>query len=300
MIRIKFKALVITCLISIMMMFNTAWFHQAIAQASDANKATVLASLLNVRSEPDQKSKIVGTLARDTLVSYSQESYGWIKISSGRVSGWVAGYYLQKVSAAAETDKRPKTATISQAKSSSGLKGKLIVIDPGHGGIDHGVIGTKYKSSEKTLNLNTARYLSDLLRQAGAQVILTRTSDKDNPALSERAEVSKNKRADAFISIHYNASPKPVNGTLTFYYSKSKDEPLARTIEAQLNKSLKLKSNGISYGDYHVLRENEKPAALVELGFLSNPKDEVIVRTADYQKQAAAAIAAGLKDYFTK
>jgi len=299
MIRITFKALVITCLISIMMMFNAAWFHQAIVQAADANKAKVLASLLNVRSEPDQKSKIVGTVARDTLVSYSQESYGWIKISSGRVSGWVAGYYLQKVSAA-ESDKRPKTATISQAKSSQGLKGKIIVIDPGHGGIDHGVIGTKYKSSEKTLNLNTARYLSDLLRQAGAQVILTRTSDKNNPALSERAEVSKNKRADAFISIHYNASLKPVNGTLTFYYSKSKDEPLARTIEAQLKKSLKLKSNGISYGNYHVLRENERPAALVELGFLSNPKDEAIVRTADYQKQAAAAIAAGLKDYFTK
>ncbi|CAG7654747.1 N-acetylmuramoyl-L-alanine amidase [Paenibacillus allorhizosphaerae] len=296
--RKTLKALMIICLISIMM-FNAAWLHQVNAQAEDMQKAKVLASLLNVRSEPDQKSTIVGTLERDTLVSYSQESYGWIKINSGRISGWVAGYYLQNVNAA-ESDKRPKTATVSQAKSSQGLKGKIIVIDPGHGGVDHGVIGKKYSSSEKTLNLKTSRYLADLLRQAGAQVIMTRTDDKENPALSERVEVSEKKRADAFISIHYNSSPKPVNGTLTFYYSKSKDEPLARKIETQLSKSLGLKSNGISFGDYHVLRENAQPSTLVELGFLSNPKDEAIVRSADYQQKAAAAIAAGLKDYFTK
>ncbi|MCG6197877.1 N-acetylmuramoyl-L-alanine amidase, partial [Anoxybacillus sp. LAT_38] len=59
-----------------------------------------------------------------------------------------------------------------------------------------------------------------------------------------------------------------------------------------------MKSNGLSFGDYHVLRENDRPAVLVELGFLTNPRDEAMIRTADYQRRAAEAIVAGLKDYF--
>jgi len=54
----------------------------------------------------------------------------------------------------------------------------------------------------------------------------------------------------------------------------------------------------LSFGDYHILRENSTPAALVELGFLSNSHDEAIVRNSSYQRKAAKAIAAGLADYF--
>jgi N-acetylmuramoyl-L-alanine amidase len=89
-----------------------------------------------------------------------------------------------------------------------------------------------------------------------------------------------------------------VSGTLTYYYSEAKDRPLARSIEARLAKGLGLKSNGISYGDYHVLRENNRPSVLLELGFLTDSRDEATVRKDDYQKKAAAAIAAGLADYF--
>jgi N-acetylmuramoyl-L-alanine amidase len=54
----------------------------------------------------------------------------------------------------------------------------------------------------------------------------------------------------------------------------------------------------LSFGDYHILRENRIPATLVELGFLTNPTDESIVRKASYQKKAAKAIAEGVADYF--
>ncbi|MFE5317921.1 N-acetylmuramoyl-L-alanine amidase [Paenibacillus sp. NPDC056579] len=286
-----FKALILP-----IMMLVLIWPQAMSAQAAGSQNAKVLASSLSVRSKPDAKSPVIGSLSRNTMVTVSQESYGWMKVQSGRTTGWVAGYYLQLLKGAPASQGSAKSAvTIASSK---GLKGKLIVIDPGHGGGDHGTTGTKYRSSEKTLNLSTANYLADKLKQAGAQTIMTRTRDGDNPELSERAGLSQSKRADAFISIHYNSSPKPTSGTLTFFYSQSKDMPLARKIEEQLNKQLNLKSNGISFGNYHVLRNNSRPSALVELGFLSNAKDEAVVRTADYQRKAADAIVDGLHEYF--
>jgi len=273
------------------------WPHSISAKAPQGTwSATVTASSLNVRSNPDAKSPVVGSLSQNATVTVSAESFGWMKVQSGRTTGWVAGQYLQKTKAVAVAEGNKKASVTASA--SKGLKGKTIVIDPGHGGSDHGTTGAKYRTSEKILNLSTARYLADKLKQAGAQTVMTRTRDDDNPELTDRAALSNSKRADAFISLHYNASPKSNTGTLTFYYSKTKDMPLARAIEAQLGKQLGLKSNGISYGDYHVLRNNSRPAALVELGFLSNPKDEAVVRTAEYQKKAADAIVDGLRNYF--
>ncbi|MCS7462280.1 N-acetylmuramoyl-L-alanine amidase [Paenibacillus doosanensis] len=344
------------------------------AQPNLAGSAKVAATTLNVRSQPDAGSKVVGTLSNNTVVAISDEAYGWIKVKSGNMSGWVAGQYLIKQTGSTAANPSGKSGSVTTASGSSGnanvlvdslymrkgpgtehtalgvlsqgdklqvmernqdwvkvkaanglngwvfgkyigsqpaktaaqqlgssskgLQGKVIVIDPGHGGNDNGVIGKKYASSEKTLNLKTSLYLADKLRSAGAQAILTRTSDKEKPELSKRVVISESKHADAFISIHYNSSPKPVSGTLTFYYSKTKDMPLARKIESRLDQSLELKSNGISFGDYHVLRENARPSALVELGFLSNAKDEGVVRTSAYQQKAAEAIVSGLKDYF--
>ncbi|MNI76715.1 N-acetylmuramoyl-L-alanine amidase LytC precursor [compost metagenome] len=129
---------------------------------------------------------------------------------------------------------------------------------------------------------------------------MTRTKDSQKPSLSSRAQLSQTIGADAFVSVHFNSSPKNVSGTLTFFYSESGDLPLARAIEHRLGDGIGLKSNGLSFGNYHILRENTIPAALVELGFLTSARDESIVRTSSYQKKAARAIADGLADYFSK
>ncbi|WP_248926182.1 N-acetylmuramoyl-L-alanine amidase [Paenibacillus hamazuiensis] len=289
------------------LLFAMMWFYSDKVQAADNKSAKVAVQSLNVRSKADAQSPVIGSLKRNDVVSISEESFGWVKVKSGRMTGWVAGQYLQRMSAgstdkqsgaAARSSQTGKAETKKQKSVQSGLKGKVIVIDPGHGGNDSGVIGKKYGSMEKTLNLSTSRYLADMLRQAGAKVVMTRTDDKEQPELSERVAVSERNRADAFVSIHYNSSLKSNSGTLTFYYSESKDLTLSRKIESRLRQITGLKSSGISHGNYHVLRENDRPSTLVELGFLSNPKDEAVVRTSDYQKKAAEAIAAGLKDYF--
>jgi N-acetylmuramoyl-L-alanine amidase len=296
-------AVICTLVFAIAMM----WLYSDNAQAADNKSAKVAVQSLNVRSKADAKSSVIGSLKRNDVVSISQESYGWVKITSGRTTGWVAGQYLLRLSAGS-TDKQSnatppsiqagKTETKKQTPVQSGLKGKVIVIDPGHGGNDSGVIGKKYGSLEKTLNLSTSQYLADMLRKAGAKVVMTRNDNKEKPALAQRVAVSEQNRSDAFVSVHYNSSLKANSGTLTFYYSESKDLALSRKIESRLSQLTGLKSNGISHGDYHVLRENGRPSTLVELGFLSNPQDEALVRTSAYQKKAAEAIAAGLEDYF--
>lgn len=341
-------------------------------QAANVIQAKVVATSLNVRSEPSLQSAVVATVPYGAVVTITEEAYGWAKITYNRKVGWVAGYYLQKgavtksgvapspyptasgagkqgkvladslrmrkgpslgneiiqslprgtrveiikkqgdwlqaktpdgktgwVSAQYIGDAKSKsTPTLSKGNLSPGLKGKVIVIDPGHGGSDVGTQGTKWNTLEKTLNYKTSMILAGKLRQRGAQVIMTRTNDSQKPSLSQRVAISEAKAADAFISVHYNSSPKPNSGTLTFFYSPDKDQPLARAIEARLSRGIGLKSNGISYGNYQVLRENDRPSVLLELGFLSNANDEAIVRTTSYQEKAAQAITEALADYF--
>ncbi|ASJ54758.1 N-acetylmuramoyl-L-alanine amidase [Brevibacillus formosus] len=339
-------------------------------QAASVIQAKVVASSLNVRSEPALNASVVATVPNGAVVTITDEAYGWAKIRYNQKVGWVAGYYLQKgaVTRAASASSPAATATVkgkqgtvladslrmrkgpstsyqivlslprgtrvdilkkqgdwiqartsngqtgwvsatyigdakasapvSKSTKSRGLKGKVIVIDPGHGGSDVGTQGTKWNSMEKTLNYKTSMLLASKLRQRGAQVFMTRTSDTEKPSLAQRVAFSESKGADAFISIHYNSSVKPNSGTLTFYYSQGKDEPLARAIESRLAGGIGLRSNGISFGNYHVLRENNDPSVLIELGFLSNPKDEGIVRTSSYQAKAAQAITEALADYF--
>ncbi|BAH44909.1 putative N-acetylmuramoyl-L-alanine amidase [Brevibacillus brevis NBRC 100599] len=352
---------------------SLSWpFHTEPAQAASVIQAKVVATSLNVRSEPAPNASVVATVPQGAVVTITDEAYGWAKIRYNQKVGWVAGYYLQKgavtsagsASSPANTAvaksqqgtvladslrmrKGPSTsheivlslprgtrvdilkkqgdwiqartsngqtgwvsatyigdakvnanAPVTKSTKSPGLKGKVIVIDPGHGGSDVGTQGTKWNSMEKTLNYKTATLLASKLRQRGAQVFMTRTSDTEKPSLAQRVAFSESKGADAFISIHYNSSVKPNSGTLTFYYSQGKDEPLARAIESRLAGGIGLRSNGISFGNYHVLRENNDPSVLIELGFLSNPKDEGIVRTSSYQDKAAQAITEALADYF--
>jgi N-acetylmuramoyl-L-alanine amidase len=233
---------------------------------------------------------MLGSLkAKDTItLLLRQNDWARVRTASGDI-GWVAAQYIRTGAT------QGSASTVSRT---GNLRGKLIVVDPGHGGSDPGMLGTTYNTMEKDLNLHTALYLRDALLAKGARVEMTRTREDQKPTLARRVQMSEALHADAFVSIHYNSSPKKVSGTLTFFYSESDDLKLARAIETRLGQGIGLKSNGLSFGDYHILRENRIPATLVELGFLTNPTDESIVRKSSYQKKAATAIAEGLADYF--
>ncbi|MGN7470114.1 N-acetylmuramoyl-L-alanine amidase [Brevibacillus sp. SAFN-007a] len=262
------------------------------APTASASQRTgiVAADALRMRKGPGLEHDILHVLALGTQVEILKKQADWLqtRTADGK-TGWVSSLYIREGTA---------SRAVSSRSHAGGLRGKVIVIDPGHGGSDVGTLGTKWGTEEKTLNHKTSLLLASKLRQRGAQVIMTRTADSEKPSLAQRVAISEAKAADAFVSIHYNSSTKPNSGTLTFFYAQNKDYDLARSIESRLAGGIGLKSNGLSFGNYHVLRENDRPSVLVELGFLSNPKDEALVRTAAYQEKAAQAIADGLADYF--
>lgn len=173
----------------------------------------------------------------------------------------------------------------------------MIVIDPGHGGVDDGATGVSKKTKEKVINLSVAKRLESLLKASGAKVIMTRTGDV-SVSLENRVSMAVNAKADAFVSIHHNTYPSSkMDGVMTFYYHAS-DMRLAQTVQKHLVRTTSLTDRGARYGNLFVLRENKVPAILVELGFISNPQEEQKLIQPAMQDKEAAAIATALEEYF--
>lgn len=262
------------------------------SESASSKKASAIGNGVRIREGPGTKYTVLSSLNRGDLLYVEESVEGWHRIRTAiGVEGWVTKEYVSH----AGPSQAIKQMTVSET---NGLAGKTIIVDPGHGGSDPGAIGTTYETTEKEINLTTALYLKQELSKRGAKVIMTRTTNEKKLSLSDRAALTT--ESDAFISVHYNSSEKNNTGTLTFYQSESKDLQLSRSIESRLSQGIGLESNGIAFGDFHVLRENTVPSTLVELGFLTNSYDEKIVRSSAYQKKAAKAIADGVVDYFNQ
>lgn len=153
---------------------------------------------------------------------------------------------------------------------------KTIVLDPGHGGSDPGaVLGTRY---EKNDNLRLALAVRDRLQAAGQNVIMTRTSDVYVPLLN-RSAISNNNNADLFISLHRNGSVNPaVNGVENYVQINAPSASFEKA-EIVLNElaNAGVQSNrGVKQGDFSVLRYTSAPAQLLEVGFITNEKDNAL------------------------
>lgn len=187
-----------------------------------------------------------------------------------------------------------------------GLKGKIIAIDPGHGGSDTGAIGSY--SQEKDITLAISKRLQTLLNDAGATVIMTRTTDVDvyGPyagaveELQARANVANAAKADVFVCIHIDSFDSPSAGGVTaFYNSKTPyDYSLAKYIHAENMEVTNFADRGVQTANFYVLLHTNMPATLLELGFISNPNEENALNTAEQQQKFAESIAKGLADYF--
>ncbi|WP_096225948.1 N-acetylmuramoyl-L-alanine amidase CwlD [Geobacillus sp. FJAT-46040] len=193
------------------------------------------------------------------------------------------------------------------------LSGRIIVLDPGHGGPDGGAVGGE--AVEKDIALNVAKKLRDYLQQQGALVLMTHETDRDlaSPStrgysrrkmedLRERTAFINKSNADLFISIHLNAIPSPRwRGAQTFYYgSFIENERLAKFIQAELRRNLENTHRVAKMIDtVYLLKHAKKPGALVEVGFLSNPDERELLASDHYQTQLAASIYKGVLRYFS-
>ena len=191
------------------------------------------------------------------------------------------------------------------------LKGKKIVIDPGHGGNDAGAIGPT-GVMEKNVTLKVSLELRKLLEAEGATVILTRETDRtvsekgakasDIEELGARCEVANRAGADIFISIHADSFTRPeARGTTGYYYSKStsgKGQKLADCIRRNLVEQLGTPSRGTQPCNFFVVKHTDMPATLIELGFISNKDEEKLLDSKEGVQKAAQAILDGIEDYF--
>ncbi len=171
----------------------------------------------------------------------------------------------------------------------------VVVIDAGHGGVDPGAISQDGTTYEKNVTLSTALFLQDYLEEMGATVIQTRSDDRD-VSLADRAQLSNQNQADAFISLHYDAGYDPESSGTTTYYYHPADYDLARAVNEQVAAG-PLYNLGVLFGNFQVLRENNQPAVLLELGYMSNSQDLEYIRSEEYQQNMAQVIANGIRNY---
>lgn len=183
------------------------------------------------------------------------------------------------------------------------VAGKLIVIDPGHGGRDPGSQGKRNGVSvldEKVINLDVAEKLNQKLKAAGANTYMLREDDS-YISLYERPELANGSNGDLYISIHnnsYKENPN-VNGTEVFYYAKSNESNygissayLAKTVQKELIAALKTSNRGAkSEPAYAVLNKTLMPAIIIEGAFLSNEANLEYMLTDDFREKYAYAVA---------
>lgn len=180
----------------------------------------------------------------------------------------------------------------------------VVVLDAGHGGNEPGAESDGVL--EKNLNLNIILKLDSILNEKGdIKVYLTRMDDS-NPSLKQRVDFTNKIKADLFVSVHQNSTgsgrTSDVNGTEVMYYhgnDNSVSEEFAKKLQAELVKELGSQDRGLVPGDdILVLREAKSVAALVELGFVSNPQELLKLKDESYQQKAAEAISKVVIDFF--
>ena len=175
-----------------------------------------------------------------------------------------------------------------------------VVIDAGHGDLDPGAnIGTVY---EKDITLDIALKTGELLKSAGYTVHLTREDDTFLD-LGERAEIANKKQAKVFVSIHCNSSEDGSGQGIETFYTDQKSESdgiLAEILQLNLIEYTRAEDRLAKTANYTVLVRTDMPAALIEVGFLTNKTERELLITDEYQNKIANGISSAIDAYFNE
>jgi N-acetylmuramoyl-L-alanine amidase len=186
------------------------------------------------------------------------------------------------------------------------LRGIMVMIDPGHGGVDGGCSNRGIQ--EKNINLQIALAIRDYLRQSGVRTGLTRDGDyplepfgrpgRHRRDLNRRAHLIKRSRAAIFISVHCDSSSdRSRRGPAVFYrYNNNASKRLAQLIQGELNIVAGINRRA-EPGNYFILKAPPAPGALIEVGFLSNSADQLKLEEEKYRWELAAAASRGILRY---
>ena len=195
---------------------------------------------------------------------------------------------------------------------------KTVFLDPGHGGKDPGAV--YYNTNEKDLTMQVYKKLRKELESLGYTVLTSRDSDVYVDFVTERSKMVNKTDADMFISIHFNATGNPASnraGIQTYSYEEADDYPskinpywhnhpdrisesnrLAADIHSSLLAETGAKDAGLLKSSFAVLRETDKPAVLLELGYIDNFNENQQIRSDAYQNRLVAGIVKGIQKYY--
>ncbi|ABS34210.1 N-acetylmuramoyl-L-alanine amidase CwlD [Clostridium botulinum] len=200
---------------------------------------------------------------------------------------------------------------------SNSVKGKkIILIDPGHGGMDGGAVA-RDGTLEKDVNLEISKILKKNLKKEGYKVVMTREDDsglysedkgkrvrqKKIEDLNKRCELKRTTKCDMFISIHLNMFDQSQYYGAQVWYSNNEDSKrlahiLQNNLREELDENNKRKEK-VAKNSYKILRNNdEMPSVIVECGFLSNSMELEKLKSTDYQEKISKAIVKSVGDYF--
>ncbi len=188
------------------------------------------------------------------------------------------------------------------------LFGKVIYIDPGHGGVDPGAV---YKDIyESDINLEISLKLREVLESNGAIVYMTRDGDYDlsvpntinrkRSDLSRRGNIINKSMCDLYVSIHLNAETSTTwYGAQVFYDDVNEEnKKLALIMQKELAAHFKTRRKATKTNEMYLHKRVERPGILIEVGFISNPNERYLLKQNYYQKKLANVISSGIMKYF--
>ena len=193
---------------------------------------------------------------------------------------------------------------------------KIILIDPGHGGMDSGA-SSKDGTAEKNINLSIATKLKDSLEKAGYKVVMTREEGSElyseggtirqryTADLNRRCDLKKSSNCSMFISIHLNHFTESKYSGAQVWYSNFKDSAmLGNIVQKNLRTDLNPDNNRVqkaAKNSYKILREYDTmPSVLVECGFLSNYEEEQKLKSDEYQQKIVDSISKSVDEFYKK
>ncbi|MFA6418426.1 MAG: N-acetylmuramoyl-L-alanine amidase [Candidatus Margulisiibacteriota bacterium] len=254
--------------------------------------ATTTRLIINLKHDVDYD--IVNVFGRNKTVV---ELYARSASSYKDQYAWEAKNTKPKFAPLKPVKLSPKIAAIKPKSDVHGLlRGKSIIIDPGHGGDDPGATACN-GIQEKYLTLATARRVAALLREAGATVYMTRNEDRRS-SLSDVTNFANKTRADIFISIHYNSTySREIAGTETYYYNPV-SRRFAEIMHESLIRGVGRKDRGLRRVRFFTVKHATMPAVLLEPAFLSNNEEADLARSAEFEERIAKSIKKGVELYF--
>ena len=187
-----------------------------------------------------------------------------------------------------------------------------IVLDAGHGGIDGGSEGVLTGVKESELNLKVTKKLEKLLNTFGFNVVLTRTNadglysqlatNKKQDDMKKRKEIIQKSKPNMVVSIHMNSFPNKYERGAQVFYQEGEEtsKQLAQTIQNEMIKNLVEAREFCNHSDLYILQCTKNPSVVVEGGFLSNPEEEALLITDEYQEKLAYSVFCGILKFFEK